>query len=91
MGADESPVLPDLGTCQSCGREKPERAYLRGWRRGLCAWCYFKAQGYEGTSTERTRRYRTDPEKRELDRECARRWKREHLGQPGLPRRAQDG
>lgn len=34
----------------------------------------------------RVRRYRSDPEKRERDREASRRWKREHLGQPGLPR-----
>jgi hypothetical protein len=39
-----------------------------------------------GYSTEGVRRYRQDPERRELDRERSRRWKREHLGQPGLPR-----
>lgn len=39
------------------------------------------------TSTEAVRRYRRDPTKRERDLEVSRRWKREHLGQPGQPRR----
>jgi hypothetical protein len=36
-------------------------------------------------ATCRVRQYRKDPEKRERDRERSRRWKREHLGQPGRP------
>lgn len=39
------------------------------------------------SSTERVQRYRADAAKRERDREVSRRWKREKLGQPGLPKR----
>jgi hypothetical protein len=66
-----------------CGRAQPAHAYDRGWRRGLCRACYRAAMGY--LSTPFTRRYRSDPEKRERDRERSRRWKRENLGQPGRP------
>jgi hypothetical protein len=56
-------------------------------------WCV-KGCGREAGTTVRGRRmcgsrarraYREDPAKRERDREIARRWKREHLGQPGRP------
>lgn len=40
------------------------------------------------SSTPYVRRYRSDPERRERDREVSRRWKREHLGQPGKPKAA---
>lgn len=47
-----------------------------------------KDDGCRECVTCRVRRYRSDPDKRERDREASRRWKREHLGQPGMPKAA---
>ncbi len=74
------------GACIDCGKTRPPDAGRRyGWRRERCAICYGRLMGYPN-STAAVRRYRSDPEKRERDRERSRRWKREKLGQPGLSR-----
>jgi hypothetical protein len=81
--------------CTKCGEEKPLEAFRRHREnRPRSAWycdpCETK-QGQEWRertgykSTDAVRQYRSDPEKRERDRERSRRWKREHLGQPGKP------
>lgn len=49
-------------------------------------------EGVRLTNAERKRRWRQNPvyrESVERDREASRRWKREHLGQPGRPRQEQ--
>lgn len=64
-----------------------------GYWRNVCRLCTrererkFRERN-PGYVTAATRKYRSDPDKRERDRERSRRWKREHLGQSGLPRKA---
>lgn len=72
--------------CTKCRETKPLDSFEKH-RRGSkrAAWYCDDCQP---PSTERTRRYRQDEAKREKDRERSRRWKREHLGQPGLPKGA---
>jgi hypothetical protein len=77
-----------VNCANGCGKQRAERVAGKddGWRRGYCRSCYARVMGYP-PSTEKVRKYRSDPEKLERDREASRRWKREHLGQPGLPRK----
>jgi hypothetical protein len=78
-------------TCRRGHPRTPENTYV--WSNGKrgCLLCKretdrrYRAR-HPGGSTERTRKYRSDPEKRDRDREASRRWKREHLGQPGKPK-----
>jgi hypothetical protein len=66
--------------CPAC-RERPVQVA------GRCKRCYDRAwrAAHPGYVTARVRKYRSDPVKAERDREISRRWKREHLGQPGKP------
>jgi hypothetical protein len=71
----------------------PENTYVQPNGRRVCRTCKRLREAewraaHPGAVTDRVRRYRSDPEKRERDREFSRRWKREHLGQPGLPKDA---
>lgn len=58
-----------------CGKTRTPGAKYRDdhWVRGHCPACYERL--FCPPSTERTRKYRSDPEKRERDREWSRRWK----------------
>lgn len=79
--------------CTTCGEDKPVEQFYR-WRanRPRSAWYCDDCQltrdrnfreSNPGYVTAAVRKYRSDPEKAERDRERSRRWKREHLGQPG--------
>lgn len=56
--------------CSVCGL--PKNTWGRHDPR-VCIGCY-------------KREWRKDPQNAERDRQWSRRWKREHLGQPGMPR-----
>jgi hypothetical protein len=78
-------------TCCKNGHERtPENTYVTpSTGRSECLLCKRERHrkfiaDHPGYSTDAVRKYREDPEKRERDRERSRRWKREHLGQPGL-------
>lgn len=66
-------------TCTECGRESDNsgRAGNPRMAKGMCVPCYKRLVWYpaNGAAVERNR-------------ESSRRWKREHLGQPGQPRKA---
>lgn len=76
----------DQSNCPDCHERPGVKRYKR---QGvpLCLRCYDRRwrADHPGFVTARTRHYRSDPAKAERDRERSRRWKREHLGQPGRP------
>lgn len=74
-----------MHACTKCGKVKPVAEFGK-WRRSDKRAAWYCDSCEAGRSTPLVRRYRSDPVKRERDREASRRWKREHLGQPGLPK-----
>lgn len=64
----------DSRCCTACGQDKPLSEFEK-WRRGDKRAAWYCDVCRVPLITERTRRYRSDPENAELDRERSRAWK----------------